>query len=213
MTLPDLSNSYRFVSQKWSFGESVPALTVEVCATTLLHSLWSQVIMGTLPSYRKKSRTSRICATSYDLLPDGVKLPGGLLGRQTEFTSQQPKSQLLCPKGCCLTAVKTSAVISSIWQDFGQIMCPWLGRPELRGCAGCFFAFFFLWNTSIQAPNSPLWLFGGYWFFFLSSSLLYPALKVWFCKEGPAENLAKHLVLKARKLPQYNSYLLITYII
>lgn len=29
-------------------------------------------------------------------------------------------------------------------------------------------------------------------------------LKVWFCKEGPAENLAKHLILKATKLPQYN---------
>lgn len=132
--------------------------------------------MGILPSYWEKSRTSRVCVTSCHLLSDRVNQAARwAVGRANRIHLSvtwgcQPKSHL-CPKGCCLTAVKTSAVISSIWQTFGQILCPWLGRPELWGHAGYFFAFFFLWNPSIWAPSSPLWLFGWLLIFFYLSPL------------------------------------------
>lgn len=127
IALPDLSDSYRFVSQKWSFGESIPALAVEVCDTTLLHFFWSQVIMGMLFSSWKKSRTSRVCITGCDFLPDRVNQASRwAVGRADRIHVSatkgcQPKSQLLCHKGCCLTAVKTSACnliyLISFWEN------------------------------------------------------------------------------------------------
>lgn len=83
-------------------------------------------------------------------------------------------------------------------------MCSWLGKPELCGHAGCFSAFFFLWNASIEAPNYFHWLFVWLLFFSLPLSFTHQS-KLWLCKEFPAKNLSKHLVLRAGKLPQYSS--------
>lgn len=82
--------------------------------------------------------------------------------------------------------------------------------PQLCGHAGCFIAFFSLWNSWIGGPNSPLLLFGSYWLFFL---LPLPTQwsKVWFCKEDPAKNLSKHPILEAGALLQYTSYSLVTF--
>lgn len=116
-------------------------------------------------------------------------------------------SQRLLPH-CC----QDSAVISSIWQAFGQIMCPWLGRPGLCGHAGCFFPFFLpmaSFNLSPWFSSLAFWLAAD---FSLPLSFTQQS-KLWLCKELPAKNPSKHLVLKAGKLPQGSSYLLITCII
>lgn len=76
-----------------------------------------------------------------------------------------------------------------------------------------FIAFFSLWNSWIGGPNSPLLLFGSYWFFFLLCHSFTQWSKVWFGKEDPAKNLSKRIILEAGALPQYISYLLATFII
>lgn len=88
-----------------------------------------------------------------------------------------------------------------------------IGSLQLCGHDGCFIAFFSLWNSWIGGPNSPLLLFGSYWFFFLLCHSFIQRSKEWFCKEDPARNLSKHIIPEAGALPQYISYLLATFII
>lgn len=88
-----------------------------------------------------------------------------------------------------------------------------IGSLQLCGHDGCFIAFFSLRNSWIGGPNSPLLLFGSYWFFFLLCHSFTQWSKAWFCKEDPAKNLSKPIILEAGALPQYISYLLATLII
>lgn len=92
---------------------SIPATIVEVCDATLLHSFWSQIVMGILPSNQKKSRISRVHIASCGLLPGRENLAARWAIERTNRIHLS-SSKIVSQKGPVVVSWRS---LSHCWQD------------------------------------------------------------------------------------------------
>lgn len=118
----------------------------------------------------------------------------GLSAKKADVLSQRLLSH------CCQDQYCNLIYLTSFWANHVSM------ARNTRAVWTCWM--FLCLFLPMECFNGSPWLFSlTFWLatlFSLPLSFTYQS-KLWLCKEFPAKNLSKHLVLRAGKLPQYNS--------